>query len=150
MRTKLLATLLLIASPLVAQEKEAPPEGDLAKLQGQWKTLIGPEKNVPLLVTIKGKAITAVLKPPTGEDFTLHGELKLDETANPKTVDWINFKSPNGDETQSNFGLYKFEGEKWIVCNGGPGKPRPTEMKAGEDGPPNLIEFERVKPEPKP
>lgn len=148
MRTFLLLAALALVPPATAQEKA--PEGDLGKLQGQWKTLIGPEKNIPLVVTIKDKTITAVLKSPQGEDFTLTGELKLDEKASPKTIDWINFKTPAGDETQPNYGLYKFEGDKWVVCNGGPGNPRPKEMKAGQDGPPNLIEFERVKPEPKP
>ena len=37
-----------------AGRRRAGPHGDLAKLQGQWTAMFGPQKNIPMVVTIKG------------------------------------------------------------------------------------------------
>jgi uncharacterized protein (TIGR03067 family) len=120
-------------------------EGDLGNLQGDWKGMVGPQRNVPLTITFKDKAVSFKLVSPEGQEFVMEGAVKLDESANPKTIDWLDFKTPNGDDAPPNKGIYKFENDKWVVCNGGPNNPRPTEFKQGENGPPNIIEFERSK-----
>jgi uncharacterized protein (TIGR03067 family) len=135
----------LLAVPALARGQEKAPEGDLAQLQGEWKGTVGPERNIPVLLTIKDKAISVKITAPDGQEYTMEGELKLDEKASPKAVDWVNFKTPAGEETQPNKGIYRLEKDKWVVCNGGPSNPRPTEFKQGEGGPPNVIELERVK-----
>ena len=42
---------------------------------------IGRDPKVEVVITIQG------------EDVTIRGELKIDEKANPKTIDWIKFKN---------------------------------------------------------
>ena len=116
-------------------------KGDLAKLQGEWGALVGPEKNVPVTVKIAGKTVSLAFAI-NGEDREMKGELKLDDAARPhKTIDWVKFVRPDGEEAPANLGIYTLDGDKWTVCSGGPGNERPSEMKAGEGGPPNLIVF---------
>ena len=140
----LLAALLLLPGTLRADDDPAP-EGDLAKLQGKWKTNVGPDKDIPIVVEIKGNKVTVSFTNRQGEKVELKGEVKINENASPKTCDWINFKRPDGTDAEPNLGIYKIEGDIFTVCNGGPNNPRPTEFKEGDNGPPNLLVLERVK-----
>ena len=116
-------------------------KGDLAKLQGSWTGDVGPEKNVPVTLVFKESTVSLIITF-NGEDRTFKGEVKLDEAAKPqKTIDWINFKGVNGDDTPPNLGIYKIDADKFTVCSGGPGNPRPTEYKGSDEGPPNLTTF---------
>ncbi len=136
-----LSFALSIVAPAPAADE---PKGDLARLQGSWKGKVGPGKDIPVTVTIKGNAVELVIPRPDGDEARVKGEIKLDEKASPKTLDWVNFVAPNGDDLPANLGLYKFEGETWVVCSGGPGKERPSKFEAGEGGPPNLTTWTRV------
>jgi uncharacterized protein (TIGR03067 family) len=118
-------------------------EGDLAKLAGTWKTMAGPNKDVPLTLKIEGKKATATFTTPEGDEVTMKGEVKLDETVTPKTIDFVNFKRPDGEDTQDTLGIYTFDGDELRVCNGGPGEGRPKEFKEGDGGPPNVLIFKR-------
>ena len=143
---------LVLAVPLAgfARAEDPPLAGDVAKLQGTWTTMIGPEKNVPLKVEIEKTSLTLRFTNRQGDEITMKGEFKLDEKASPRTIDFIHFKRPNGETAEPNLGIYKFDGETWVVCNGGPGNARPKEFKNSEDGPPRVLEFRRAKAEPKP
>lgn len=125
----------------------APPaegKGDLAKFQGDWTGMMGPDHNFEVKVKVKGSAVTVHFTTANGEDLEMKGELKIDETAQPhKAIDWVNFKRPNGEDAPANLGIYKFEGARVVVCNGGPGNERPAEFKQGDGGPPNLFELTR-------
>ena len=147
-----LSLLLILAAPAARSddaEKADPPKGDLAKIQGKWKGMVGDEKNIPVTAVFKDNTVTVHVTIQERE-LDLKGEIKLDETKSPKTWDWTKFKGPNGDEPEDNLAIYKFDGEdKIILCSGGPGNERPTKFEAGENGPPNLVEFTRVKEETK-
>jgi uncharacterized protein (TIGR03067 family) len=76
----------------------------------------------------------------------LKGELKLGESAALKTIDFIKFKNPNGDDMPDSAGLYKLEGDTLTLCVNNPGEPRPSEFKAGEgDEAPRVWSFARQK-----
>ena len=129
--------------------------GDLAKLQGNWSGVIGRRDNIPVVVEIRGRSVSASFTAPDGEKRTLRGEIRLDESVSPKAVDWINFKAQNGDDLPDNLGIYELDGDSFKVCNGGRDKPRPTEFKESEGGTPTLILLTRQKDdasddEPKP
>ena len=147
-----LAALILAASATatLAQDKdkkEDAPKGDLAKVQGKWTAMVGPEKNIPIVVEFKGK-VAIILATIQERELNIKGEIKLDETKTPKQWDWTKFES-EGNHIEDNLALYKFDGEKLVLCSGGPGNPRPTEFKDGDGGMPSLIEFTRVKDEKK-
>lgn len=142
---------------ILKREKDAPkaaadagkPAGDLAKLQGKWKTLVGPNKDATVVVEFKDEAVTLNVTLADGRTFDLKGIVKLDEAAKPKTLTWTKFKSPSGDDVEDNLAIYELKDDELKTCSGGPGNPRPSEFKQGEGGPPNLSLFTRVKEQPK-
>jgi uncharacterized protein (TIGR03067 family) len=134
----------IVALPAAAAADEPAPAGDLAKLQGQWTAMFGPQKDIPLVVTIRGSGVTISITRPDAPTRESKGEIKIDEAAKPyKTIDWINFKGPEGNAAPANRGIYTLNGDSITVCNGGPGNPRPTEFKAGDGGPPQLLVLNR-------
>ena len=147
-----LAALILAAAASATYAQDAKKDdalkGDLGKIQGKWSAMIGPNKDIPLTVEFKGNAaIIAVTI--SGEEKTLKAEIKLDESKSPKLWDWTKFEGPDGQKIEDNLGIYKLDGDKLTLCSGGPGNDRPTEFKAGDNSPPNLVELTRVKEEPK-
>jgi uncharacterized protein (TIGR03067 family) len=132
-----------------AADAAKPAAGDLAKLQGKWKSLVGPNKDVTIIIEFKDDAANLDVTLADGQTFALKGAVKLDEAAKPKTLTWIKFKSPSGDDVPDNLAIYELKDDELKTCSGGPGNPRPTEFKQGEGGPPNLSLFTRVKESPK-
>ncbi len=130
--------LLSLASPAPAQAA-----GDLESLQGTWKTTSGRAPELSLILTIKDDTVKLAFTVPGGETTTLDGKLKLDDQASPKTIDWIEFKRPDGSPAAANLGIYKLEGNKLTVLNGGPDGSRPTEFPAIELGVSNYFMFEK-------
>lgn len=150
-RTLIAAVILSTAtvSAMAQDTKKADaPTGDLAKLQGKWSAMVGPDKSIPIVIGFKDKAFTITVTF-DGEERTLTGDIKVDDTKTPKQIDYLNFTGPGGEALGDNLGIYKIEGDEMTSCSGGPGNDRPSEFKAGEGGPPNLTVFKRVKEEPK-
>lgn len=128
------------------KKDEPAPKGDLADLQGAWTGTVGPNKEIPITLTVKNKAVTFAITAPDGTEHELKGEVVIDDQAKPhKTVDWVKFNRPDGEGAPANLGIYTLKGDTFTVCNGGPGNERPTEFKAGEGGPPNLIVLTKKK-----
>jgi uncharacterized protein (TIGR03067 family) len=131
------------------KDKDAKPKeelkGDLARLQGDWTAMAGPEKNIPVKLIVKDKTVEVSFTTPNGDDRSMKGEFVLNETAKPKTIDFVKFLRPDGEEAPANLGIYTIEADSFTVCSGGPGNERPTEFKAGEGGPPNILVFTRKK-----
>ena len=139
--------VVLKRQPAATATAETKPglKGDLAKFQGKWTGKAGPDKAYAVTAVIAGKACTAKVTTPEGQEFEVKGELALNETAKPhKTIDWKKFQGPNGDELPDNPGIYTFKDDNTIeICNGGPGKERPTEFKNGEGEDPQLFTLKR-------
>ncbi|WP_435009683.1 hypothetical protein P12x_000931 [Tundrisphaera lichenicola] len=126
------------------------PKGDLAELQGSWSAKVGPDKDIPIILLVKDSAVEISVTRPDGEEIKLKGRLKLDDQASPKTIDWLDFATPQGDTIPPNLGLYKLENGVWTTCSGGPGNDRPSKFEAGEGGPPMLTTWARVPEKPAP
>jgi uncharacterized protein (TIGR03067 family) len=142
--TALCAVAIVAVDVAGARGEEPAPTGDLAQLQGQWTAMFGRQQNIPLVVTIKGTSATFSMTRSDGQQRDSKGEIKIDENARPnKTIDWVKFIGRNGVEAPPNLGIYTFKDGAIVVCNGGPGNPRPTEFKAGERGGPQLLTLHR-------
>jgi uncharacterized protein (TIGR03067 family) len=128
------------------REKAAKDEakGDLAKLQGGWTAKVGPNEDLDLLMTVTGNEVSLSMAR-DGEERSFQGKVELDEAAKPHpAITFKGFTRPDGTDAPENLGIYVFEGNDTIkVCTGGPGNARPTEIKAGEGGPPILITLKR-------
>jgi uncharacterized protein (TIGR03067 family) len=148
MRIHTLLLAALCATTLVARSgahaDEPALSGDLAKLQGEWTAMFGPQKNIPMVLKIEGNSVTLQITTAEGQQRESKGEIKLDEKAKPhKTIDWVKFTTPSGEPAPANRGIYMLSGDSITVCNGGPGNERPTEFKAGQGGPPQLLTLNR-------
>ena len=96
---------------------------------------------MPVTMTIKGKTISLAFAF-NGNAREMKGELNLDDAAKPhKTIDFVKFTRPDGEDAPANLGIYTLEGDKFTVCSGGPSNKRPTEMKQGDMGQPTLLVF---------
>ncbi|MDX2038285.1 MAG: TIGR03067 domain-containing protein [Isosphaeraceae bacterium] len=95
-----------------AEEKKADDkkaEGDLAKMAGAWQ----PEgEGGAATYTFKGDKLTV-----EGANRTYQITVTLDEKAKPeKTIDMKIDEAPEDAKGQTSRGIYKFDGEKLIIC----------------------------------
>jgi uncharacterized protein (TIGR03067 family) len=115
---------LLLAVPASAQDN--PLAGDLAPLQGTWTAKIGPNKDLPIILVIKGDAVSTSFTSEQGELHTVKAELKLDETATPKAMDWVHV-TRDGQEASNVLAIYELRGETLKIRSGHrQGDPRPS------------------------
>jgi uncharacterized protein (TIGR03067 family) len=143
---KNLLSLLLILAGLHAQaaEKAGLPAGDLGRLQGRWKAMAGPRKEIRVVLEIKGRDVSVDIKTPKGLDFQAQGELNLDESTSPRRLDWRKFSGPDQQPLPDIAAVYKIEGDTFTVCNGGVHGSRPKDFKPGEGVLADVVVFQRL------
>jgi len=106
-------------------------KGDLARLQGEWRSEAGTPKDTTVIIEIRGTLFTMIRTGPGGSLHRNRGEsFRIDETARPKNLD---FPAPNGSPGRDELGIYGLDGETLRIAVGGPGDPRPTQFRSGED-----------------
>lgn len=136
MRTRTLMLLwvhfLLSLSVAVASGADS----DLAKLQGTWQGT-SPE-GARLVLVIKDTTATSTISGKAGT-VQLEQQIKLDETADPKALDFL--KAGGGSIP----GIYKLEGDKLTICLNPLGDERPVKFDAGKAGG-SLVVYTRSAP----
>ncbi len=149
MKIRMFPKLLIAFLPalLAASPSDEVISGDLAKLQGSWTTKAGPKRDVPVTMAIKGRQVIVDVASPLGLAIHAEGRLKIDDTAKPKTIDWLEFSIVDGHEMPEVLGLYELKGDTFKMVNGGPNNGRPSEFKKGDGALADIIIFNRTKVE---
>jgi uncharacterized protein (TIGR03067 family) len=153
MRRRYLIPLVLI-TPLFVSAGDEAAHKELKALQGKWKAVsleaagkTLPKEAVPDFTFTVGADGKSVGKMPKGE---YEAKLIVDPTKSPKTIDNVHETGVHKGKKQ--FGIYKLEGDKWIVCITAPGateKDRPKEFTT-KDTTNVVFIFERIKEDKKP
>jgi uncharacterized protein (TIGR03067 family) len=132
MRKAALAVLVVAALAMGADpEKE---KGDLSKIQGQWEASVGKKRDFKVSLEVKGNEVSATITPKRGPKLKANGELQLDESASPRSLDWVKFSTPDGIEVPKLQSIYRLEGDRLIVRSGGFNDTRPKTFEAGGEG----------------
>jgi|GEM_PF-3217921 len=110
-----------LALSILMQGVEAAPltEGDLDRLQGRWEAKVGRKEGTVVTLEIKGQAVAATITTPRGLKIRADGEVRLDETTSPKTLDWVKFTTLDGEEVPALRAIYRLEEGRLQVRSGG-------------------------------
>jgi uncharacterized protein (TIGR03067 family) len=135
-------TFLLLASVSFAGETSAA-SGDLGRLQGKWTAVAGARHELRVEMNISGHDVKVAISTPQGLNLQAEGELKLDESTSPRSLDWVKFSGPDQQQFPAVAAVYKLEGETFTVCNGGFLGRRPREFKPGEGALADVVVFRR-------
>jgi uncharacterized protein (TIGR03067 family) len=149
MKTKssLLAFITAIASLIsfaaFAGTETISPNSDLGRLQGRWNARADARGEVRVVLQIDGHKVDASINTPQGIRFRLRGELKVDESTSPRSLDWVKFSGADQQEFPDVLGIYKIHRDTFTIRNGELSGPRPKEFKSGEGVLCEVIVFER-------
>ncbi len=142
--------LAVLAASAASPSPVADPSGDLARLQGRWTTRAGPKGNIPVVLEVKGRQATVRITTPQGLKIKAEGSIRIDESAAPKALDWVEFTASDGQDFPEVLGIYEFDGESLRVCNGGLNDARPEAFRPGEGLLASVLVFKKDAPEENP
>ncbi|WP_435015465.1 TIGR03067 domain-containing protein [Tundrisphaera sp. TA3] len=138
------ALLVLLSWNQLAPAVEPAPSGDLARLQGGWVANAGPNGEFRVRLDVEGRRVKVKIALPGGLSLAASGELSVDESASPRSLDWVRFSAPDGSELPEIQGIYEFKDGSLRVCNGGPNNGRPTTFTDGDGPLASVVLFERA------
>ena len=163
MKMHRLVALLVVGSAFGSELASGQvPSGDLARLQGRWWTkVVMPGSNVALINAIEvtgDRVTTSEVK--QSRDKTAQaelalqstGQIKLNESSSPRTIDFVNTKASNAQLGEVNFpdfyGIYEIDGDtvKFCINNGIVTKTRPRAFQANPRGGIGLTTWTRAEP----
>jgi uncharacterized protein (TIGR03067 family) len=135
-RYRPIVLLLLVAmTPGVGAADKDNPEGDLAKLQGQWVVVsLEHRGHVTAPADFEGQSSIYEKNRWTwkvGDKVMRRGIITLDSSRSPKAINTWDSDGPHEDETVP--GIYQLDGDTLKLCFAMPGEKRPSEFttKAG-------------------
>jgi uncharacterized protein (TIGR03067 family) len=137
------AVSLSSIATLAGESETIANNTDLGRLQGRWAARAGARKEIQVSLSIQGRHVEVDIKTPQGIRLRAQGEVKIDETASPHKVDWINFSSADEQEYPQIPGIYKLDGDSFTVCTGGMNGSRPREFKPGDGVLSEVVVFQR-------
>ncbi len=144
MKVSMPILLVLLGLNVHAADEAVSRDGDLNRLQGRWTAEAGTRHEIHVMIDIKGRGVCAAIKTPQGLDFQVQGELKLDETTSPRSLDWKKLVGPDQQPLPEIAAVYKIDGDTFTVCNGGFLGARPKEFKPGEGALADVVVFRRL------
>ncbi len=144
MKVSMPILLLLLGVSVHAADQGASKDGDLGRLQGRWEANAGARHDIKVLIEIKGRGVSAAIKTPQGLDIQVRGEVKLDESTSPRSLDWKKLTGPDQQPLPEIAAVYKIDGDTFTVCNGGFLGARPKAFKPGEGVLADVVVFHRL------
>jgi len=144
MKVSMPILLVLLGLNVQAAEEAGSRDGDLNRLQGRWTAKAGARHEIHVVIEIKGRGVSAAIKTPQGLDFQVQGELKLDATTSPRSLDWKKLIGPDQQPLPEIAAVYKVDGDTFTVCNGGFLGARPKDFKPGEGVLADVVVFHRL------
>ncbi len=144
MKASMPILLVLLGLNVHAADEAVSRDGDLDRLQGRWTAKAGARHEIHVVIEIKGRGVCAAIKTAQGLDFQVQGELKLDETTSPRSLDWKKLIGPDQQPLPEIAAVYKIDGDTFTVCNGGFLGARPKEFKPGEGVLADVVVFHRL------
>jgi uncharacterized protein (TIGR03067 family) len=145
MNATLRIVVILVSLTSGLANRSRAEAGDLGRLQGRWTATAGTRREIGVELEIKGRDASVTIRTPTAPEFQVRGELKLNETTAPRSLDWIKLIGPDHQPLPEIVGIYQLEGDSFKVCNGGFLGVRPKEFKPGEGALADVVLFHRVK-----
>ena len=127
---------LLICGVLIgtASAADPTPAGDLGRMQGRWEASVGKRRDFSVILEVKGSEVAATISPKVGPKLKASGALQLDEAAKPRSLDWVDFATPDGVEVPRILSIYRLEGDRLILRSGGFNDVRPRSFEPGGEG----------------
>jgi uncharacterized protein (TIGR03067 family) len=122
--------------------------GDLVRLQGSWIARTGPKQGIEVRLEFTGRDARFSIRMPGGQMIEAEGQVKLDESVTPKSVDWVKFHGPDDQELPEIPAIYRIDDESFVVCSGGLNNGRPKEFARGDGLLSEVVTFHRVDGEP--
>lgn len=127
--------VLLLASVLMADDKEDAAKKEQEKFQGEWKLVQSDE------ITLKIKGAEYEFN---GGGQSEKGKFKFNPSATPAEIDVDITEGTDAGKKQ--VGIYELKGDKVKFCFALAGETnRPKKFEAAEDGSMILFEFVKVK-----
>lgn len=105
----------------------------------------GPKHDISVLLSVKGTGVTVDIASPLGIKVHAEGKVKIDESTNPKTIDWVGFSIVEGQDFPDILGIYELKDNAFRLVTGGPNNPRPKEFKKGDGALADILLFSRSK-----
>ena len=127
----------------LAGTEAIPADTDLGRLQGRWTARAGARREVRVVLIIQSRRVDATIITPQGARFQVQGEVRLDETTSPRSLDWVNFSGADQQEFPQISAIYKLDRDTFTLCNGGMNGTRPKEFKPGDGALADVVVFER-------
>jgi uncharacterized protein (TIGR03067 family) len=152
---RFICVLVVLATPaLRATGGDNDARTELKALEGKWKAVALeaggkslPKEAVPDFTFTVGAGGKSIGKMPKGD---YEASIRVDPTKDPKTIDNVYETGVHKGKTQ--FGIYKLEGGKWIVCMTPPGAAETDRPKGFDtkDSTNVIFVFERIQENKKP
>lgn len=153
---RIICVLVVLTTPLLLAAADDDAAKELKALEGKWKAVGLEAGGKPLpketvagfdfsyIISADGKAVGRMLK------SEYEAKLSVDPKESPKTID--NAHESGQYKGKMQYGIYKRDGDKWIVCMTPPGAAESDRPKSFEtkDSKNVVFTFERVKEEKKP
>ncbi|MEJ7638710.1 MAG: hypothetical protein WKF75_12225 [Singulisphaera sp.] len=96
-----------------------------------------------MVLTIQGNDARVCISTPRGLTIRVQGEVRVDDLAQPKALDWINFRGMDGQDFPEVQAIYELQGDTLKLRNGGLDDGRPSEFTPGEGALADVMIFTR-------